>query len=307
MSGGSSPPRAVLFRPLTEGWSRGGAPSVVGGAPSVVGDLRLHRFTSRIFANARIVRVLLPPGYDHPANADRRYPVLYLNDGQNLFDRATSFAGTEWQVDETVARLVGQGAISPLIVVGIDHARRRRTSEYVPFASLHPRVRRPRGRRYPAFLVDELMPHVNRTYRTRVGPANAGLGGSSLGAAIALYTALARPGVFGRLLLESPSLFLAGGRLLEESAACAAWPRRVYLAIGAREAAHEEGSARLVANVCELERLLHAAGLRGDRLRVVVEEGGTHDEASWARRLPGALTFLFGTRTAAGAAHGSGA
>src|ERR1700684_51714 len=90
---------------------------------SVTGDLRLHEFHSRIFRNTRMLRVWLPPRYDAPENAARHYPVLYLNDGQNLFDRATAFAGVEWQVDETADRLIRQEVIPPLIVVVIDNAQ----------------------------------------------------------------------------------------------------------------------------------------------------------------------------------------
>jgi enterochelin esterase-like enzyme len=90
---------------------------------AVVGDLRIEPLTSRVFGNTRMLRVWLPPGYDNPANAARRYPVLYLNDGQNLFDPATNvFHPREWHVDETVTTLIASGAIPPMIVVGIDNA-----------------------------------------------------------------------------------------------------------------------------------------------------------------------------------------
>src|SRR5579872_7520080 len=104
-------------------------------SPSVVGDLRLHPFTSRIFGNTRMLRVLVPDGYDDPRNGDRRYAVLYMADGQNLFDPATSvFAPTEWRMDETVHDLVAGGKIPPLIVVGVDDAGRvARAHEYLPW------------------------------------------------------------------------------------------------------------------------------------------------------------------------------
>jgi len=86
---------------------------------SVTGDVRLHEFHSRVFRNTRRLRVWLPPRYDAPGNETRQYPVLYLNDGQNLFDRATAFGGVEWQVDETADRLIRQEVIPPLIIVGI--------------------------------------------------------------------------------------------------------------------------------------------------------------------------------------------
>ena len=176
---------------------------------SVTGDLRLHEFRSRIFRNTRMLRVWLPPRYDTPDNSARHYPVLYLNDGQNLFDRATAFAGVEWQVDETADRLIRQEVIPPLIIVGIDNAQGDRIKEFLPYRSFHPPVLRPQGKRYPDFLMNEVMPFVYERYRIARGPENTGLGGSSLGALISLYTAMDRPGVFGRLLLESPSLFIS--------------------------------------------------------------------------------------------------
>ena len=81
---------------------------------AAAGDLRLHKFRSRIFRNSRFLRVWLPPQYDEPENAGKRYPVLYLNDGQNLFEPSTSFTGVEWQVDETADRLIGKGQIPPM-------------------------------------------------------------------------------------------------------------------------------------------------------------------------------------------------
>src|ERR1700738_4825107 len=88
---------------------------------SVTGDLRLHEFRSRIFRNSRMLRIWLPPRYDAPDNAAHHYPVLYLNDGQNLFDRATAFAGVEWQGGEVADRVIGENAIGHLIIVGIDN------------------------------------------------------------------------------------------------------------------------------------------------------------------------------------------
>src|SRR6266851_10393035 len=101
-------------------------------SPDLAGELRLHEFQSRIFRNTRMLRVWLPPGYDDPENEGRHYPVFYLNDGQNLFDRATAFIGVEWQVDETADRLIREDKIPPLIIVGLDNAGKDRAREYLP-------------------------------------------------------------------------------------------------------------------------------------------------------------------------------
>jgi len=118
---------------------------------SVTGELRLHEFQSKIFRNTRLLRVWLPPGYNQPENDGRRCPVLYLNDGQNLFDPATAYIGTDWQVDEAATRLIGEGKVPPLIIVGIDNAQKDRAKEYLPYRSMHPPVWRPQGKHYPDF------------------------------------------------------------------------------------------------------------------------------------------------------------
>src|SRR5437879_3783813 len=199
---------------------------------SVTGELRLHEFRSRIFRNTRFLRVWLPPGYDNPENASRRYPVLYLNDGQNLFEAAISFTGVEWQVDETGDRLIRDGVVPPMIFVGIDNAGKDRLREYMPHRSLQPIRLRVQGCRYPDFLIKEVMPFVARSYRIATGPENTGLGGSSLGALIALYTVGVRPNVIGRLLLESPSLWAANRQIIRDSRNVKRCPERSSPATG---------------------------------------------------------------------------
>ena len=261
--------------------------------PSVVGDLRLHEFESHIFGNTRMLRVWLPPEYDDPVNLLRYYPVFYLNDGQNLFDRGSAYTGVEWQVDETADRLIREKAIPPMILVGIDNAQKDRPKEYLSYRSLNPPQLRPQGKRYPDFLINEVMPFLYERYRIGRGPENTGLGGSSLGAIISLYTVMDRPGVVGRLLLESPSLFISNRQLLKHSLAVRQWPERIVLAIGTRESGNQERDKEIVDDVRELEHILRRAGLGEERLLMKIDEGATHSEGDWARRFPGALKFLF--------------
>jgi enterochelin esterase-like enzyme len=263
-------------------------------AGGATGDLRLHEFRSRIFRNTRFLRVWLPPGYDDAENSGRHYPVFYLNDGQNLFETATAFAGIEWQVDETADRLIREGVVPPLIVVGLDNATKDRIREYMPYRSMHPVMLRVQGRYYPDFLMKEVMPFVERSYRVASGPENTGLGGSSLGGLIALYTAMARPGVIGRLLLESPSLWASGRQLIRESRSVREWPERIFLAAGTNEAGSVERSRTVVDDVRELAAILRRAVLSEQRLRLVIKDGAGHNEAAWAERFPEALQFLFG-------------
>ncbi|HVF47783.1 MAG TPA: alpha/beta hydrolase-fold protein [Pyrinomonadaceae bacterium] len=278
-----------------------GRPTAVSTASSVAGELRLHQLKSQVFGNARAIRVLLPHGYGERANRKRRYPVLYLNDGQNLFDVATSiFNPMEWQADETVGRLIGARDIEPVIVVGIDNAGRSgRANEYLPFPDIYlrPPLANPEGSKYPEFLTREVMPFINARYRTRTGSQHTALGGSSYGALVALYTVIKKPGVFGRLLLESPSLYVSDARIVNESQSFKRWPRRIFIGVGTNEDGVENckpgnRDQEAVRDVLKLERIIRSAG--GARLDVLVEDCTIHNEAAWAKRLPHALKFLYG-------------
>jgi predicted alpha/beta superfamily hydrolase len=256
-------------------------------------ELQIVDFTSRVFRNTRKLRIWLPPGYGSPQNGQRRYPVLYMNDGQNLFDPATSFTHVAWQVGEAANALISNGIVEPLMVVGMDNAQSERIREYVPYRSFRPPLFRPLGGRYPEFL-DEVMAFVAKSYRVAGGAENTGLGGSSLGGLIALYTAFERPGLIGKLLAESPSLFFANRRFLRQSRHFRDWPERVYLGIGTAESGQREKDSQFVADVLELESNMVRNGLDDKHLRVWVEDGANHSEGSWARRFPEALAFLFG-------------
>jgi enterochelin esterase-like enzyme len=274
--------------------SNSAADSAATRVSGATGDLRLHEFRSRVFRNTRFLRVWLPPGYDGAGSEGRHYPVLYLNDGQNLFEAATSYAGVEWQVDETAERLIGEVAVPPMIIVGIDHANKDRIREYMPHRSMNPVMLRVQGRYYPDFLLKEVMPFVERNYRVETGPENTGLGGSSLGALIALYTAMVRPGVIGRLLVESPSLWASARQVIKESRPVRIWPERIYLGVGTAEAGSAERSRTVVDDVRELAAIVRRAVLSERRLRLVIQDGAGHNEAAWAERFPEALRFLFG-------------
>jgi predicted alpha/beta superfamily hydrolase len=269
---------------------------------NVVGDLRLHEFSSSVFGNTRMLRVWLPPGYDTPANRTRRYPVLFLNDGQNLFDSTTAILNPmEWRVDETVSALVASGTIEPLIVVGVDNAGRRgRFREYFPYVDkyLDPPESNPRGSSYPAFLVDEVIPFIEARYRISRDPNERALGGSSAGALAALYTLISRPNTFGRVLIESPSLYVDDYHILRAAASLEQWPERIYLGVGTNESGEPEckpstEDTELVRDVKRFEAQLLEAGVEPLQIRLLVSPCAVHNERAWAERLPLALTFLF--------------
>ena len=243
--------------------------------------LRTHRVSSRVLREVRLVRVLMP---ESPRS------VLFLNDGQNLFARPRYIGTPErWRADEAAT------AVPDLAVVGIDNAGTSRGRDYLPYPNPgDPLGRAPRGDRYSAFVVDELLVWLSRRYPQLGRPRHIGIGGSSYGAVSALHTTLKYPGTFDRLLLESPSLFIGGRRLLEDVRVAAELPRRVHLAIGTAESRDPGVSERVLQDALDLAALLRAKGLGSRRLHVNIESGASHREPYWAGRLPGALRFLFG-------------
>jgi len=265
-------------------------------SPAVTGDSRLNKPASKIYSNTRTIRVLLPPNYDAPENATRRYPVLYLLDGQNLFDACLSdVSHREWQVDETVYRLVGEKAIPPLIVVGIDHAGKNRAYEYLPYKDYgNGMSTEPAGKRFPDFLTDEVMPLVASQYRVLTGHPNTGIGGSSYGGVASLYALLAKPNVFGYGLIESPTLWVGMGQLVRDTGPLAALPNRVFIGFGGRESGDPRLNAALTRMIHVVESNFHAAGYDDTNFRYVFDPDALHTEDAWAKRLPGALVFLFG-------------
>lgn len=266
---------------------------------TVIGWLEIVPFESKLFHNTRMLRVLVPANYFSPHNAHRSYPVLYLQDGQDLFDEATSSKG-EWHVDETVEHLVGSFKIPPMFVVGIDNAGDQRSSEYLPYPDpLNDKdaaadEKNLQGKEHARFLTTEVIPFIEKRYRIARGAMNTGLGGSSYGGDIALYTALEDPGVFGHLLVESPELWLGKNQLLKDAQSAKQLPHKMYIGIGTAEASEPTRSTDIVNQVRDLEAILVKKGMGASQLRVAIEEGGRHDEAAWSRRLPDALLFLYG-------------
>jgi predicted alpha/beta superfamily hydrolase len=241
--------------------------------------LLVRRMLSPQLRNFRNVVVALPPGYHD--ESPRRYPVVYLQDGQNLFDPVTSYSG-DWKLGPLLDGLAGRGA-QP-IVVGIANARTRRLYEYSPFPD--PRLGGGGGDRYLAFLTETVKPSIDRAFRTLADPQQTVIAGSSMGGLFSLYAGLHRPEVFGTVGALSPSLWFADRRvfgLLETGSA----PPRVYLDIGLLE------PAAAVADVRRLRELLERRGLReGADFRYHEDPEGRHDEETWGRRLGAALPFL---------------
>jgi predicted alpha/beta superfamily hydrolase len=265
--------------------------------PTVSGDLQVHTLKSSIFGNEREVRVLLPAGYGEAANKDRRYPVLYMLDGQNVFDACLSdVSHHEWGADESVRQLVADKKIPPLIIVGVDHAGKDRAREYLPYKDFvgNPDMDEPAGKQFPDFMTKEVMPLVDGRYRTLTGAPNTGIGGSSYGGIASLYALLAKPNAFGYGLIESPVLWVGMGQLVRDTSPLAAMPRKVFVAFGGKEASDPYISQKMIGFVRQVESNFHAAGYDETNFRVVIDPEAEHTEAAWEQRMPGALTFLFG-------------
>jgi predicted alpha/beta superfamily hydrolase len=273
------------------------APAATACKSTASGDLRLHTLKSAIFGNERTIRVLLPPAYVDAANRDRRYPVLYMLDGQNVFDACLSdVSHHEWSVDETVQKLIAEKKIPPMIVVGVDHAGKDRAHEFLPYKDYvyQADMNEPAGKRFPDFLTNEVMPLVDGQYRTLQGKPNTGIGGSSYGGVATLYALLAKPGRFGYGLIESPSMHIGMGQLVRDTSPLVALPVKVFMAFGGKEATDPVISEKLIGLVRQVETNFRAAGYDESNFRFVLDPDAVHTEAAWEKRLPGALTFLFG-------------
>jgi predicted alpha/beta superfamily hydrolase len=259
---------------------------------TLTGNIHRHsHFESRLLRTRRDILVYLPRGYRRQTRA--RYPVLYMHDGQNVFDAATSFAGVEWGVDETAQRLIRKGLIEPLIIVAVENVGDNRIHEYAPtrgvITQTGPSKKRSRGlaQKYGRFLVEELKPYIDKTYRTRPEGEFTGLAGSSLGALATMALGLWFPKVFSRLGVMSPSVWWDNEAIvgmvegLEDKL-----PLKIWLDTGT----HEEGWER----ARNLRDALVDRGWRlYDDLQYAEIEGGDHSEGAWAARVDPMLRYLF--------------
>jgi enterochelin esterase-like enzyme len=255
--------------------------------------LRLHRgFPSHYLPDKRDLIVYLPPGYDE--QPERSYPVLYMQDGQNLFDPRTSFIpGRTWEVREHADAAIEAGEVEPLIIVGIYNTGDRRLAEYTP--DRDPVRDWPGGSgeasQYGLTLTREILPWIATQYRVRTDRESTGLGGSSLGGLVSLYLGLRYATWFGKLAALSPSVWWNRKSILGylNERAPEIWDRpKLWLDVGDHE------GRRTLHDVEHLNRRLKANHWRpGETLHFEKIHGGTHDEASWSRRVRPMLKFLF--------------
>jgi predicted alpha/beta superfamily hydrolase len=311
--------RSVALFALTVMTPPVGAPKS-SGAASVPMQGRVETFQlsmPQLGGRTRIIRVYLPTAYD---SGNASYPVLYLQDAQQLF--APGPFG-DWLVDETLDRLAEHSPEKALIVVGVDNSEHR-WDEYSPWVNPHVHdwvdsswaapSQGGEGSAYLDFLATTLKPQIDRKYRTLADREHTGIGGSSMGGLIALYGGLARPEVFSKVMAMSTAVWFAeaGGpwlsdnRLVQFAGAHAPTNVRFYLDVGSNERSRDKDPdvtdtsnqpvsyPRAYVDGSEaVAEALRAAGVPGDNLRHLVVPGGIHNESAWSVRFEGAVRWLY--------------
>jgi|SRR5579883_624149 len=250
-------------------------------------------FSSCFLPHARTLSVWLPPGYGLEPN--RRYPVFYMHDGQNLFDPHTAFGGVPWGVGDVAEREIQAGHVEPLIIVGVANTPDR-LSEYGPLrrGSEHPKDL---SHEYGRFLVEEVKPFIDATYRTLPEREHTAIGGSSMGGLISLHLCKWYPDVFGKCAAMSPSLWWDREYFLRTVMVSPDWLRncRVWLDVGEYEGHTQAASDATIRRTRRLAAFFAKYGLReGEQFRYVEVPGATHHEVAWGGRFDEVLRFLFG-------------
>jgi predicted alpha/beta superfamily hydrolase len=249
------------------------------------GRLETLSFASKVLANTRPVTIYLPAGYDdHP---EQRYPVLYMHDGQNLFDPTRSFIpGQHWRLSEAADAMIGERKARPMIIVGIDNTGASRIDEYTPTRD----VERNAGGRaddYGRMLLEELKPLIDESYRTLPDRAGTAVGGSSLGGLLSMHLALAHPASFSAAAVMSPSIWWDDRVILEELDRFSGRRARIWLDSGGREGFNALKDTRA------LRDKLKAKGWGEGELKYHEDRRADHSERAWAARAPMMLEFLF--------------
>jgi predicted alpha/beta superfamily hydrolase len=249
-------------------------------------DLRRHTLSNKLLGGKREIIVYIPAGYD--LEPERRYPVLYMQDGQNLFDPATSFVpGKPWRMDQTAEVCIREGRVEPVIIVGIYNAGEKRIKEYTPVKD----AKRQGGQadKYLRAITEVIKPFIDLNYRTLPGAHNTGIGGSSLGGLFTLYAGLECPEVFGKLSAMSPSAWWAKRAIIKMYEEAVLKPRlSIWLDIGTREGLDTLEDAR------RLRDVLKARGwIEGNDLKYFEAHDAAHEETAWAERVAPMLEFLF--------------
>ena len=229
----------------------------------------------------RKISALLPHDY---YSTDKKYPVLYLQDGQNLFNPLAPYG--DWAIDKSMAKLAQEG-VKDLIIIAIDHGENERIVEYLPY--YHPRFGKGKGKFYIQFMIEKLIPYVNKSYRTLTDFDNTGIGGSSMGGLISLHAGLSNPGVFGKMMIFSPSLWISNKIFKDTKSFKPLQKSKIYLYAGGQE------SAEHLPNAKKVETIIREKMIKGYSIDFFfsVNHFGNHSEEHWREEFPKAVKWLF--------------
>ncbi len=228
----------------------------------------------------RRIAVLLPHNY---YQTDKKYPVLYLHDGQNLFDEYAPYGN--WGVDKSLEKLSSQG-LGDVIIVAIDHGGVLRIQEYLPYST--PRYTEAEGHQYLRFMLDDLKPMIDKRYRVLKDRTSTGIGGSSLGGLISLYAGFEYPDIFGKKMIFSPSLWISEEIYNKAKSFIPGGPTDIYLYAGGMESANHYGQVLRLENILQEKR-------KYDDFDLIFSHNpsGQHKEIHWGEQFPRALKWLF--------------
>lgn len=258
-------------------WKDGTAKTIIG---KITGNVIYHRDFKGENLLARDIIVWLPPTYN--SSTKDRFDVLYMHDGQNLFDPATSSFGVDWQVDETADSLISTKKIKPIIIVGIYNTKDR-SSEYNPSE---------KGADYMKFLVQQLKPFIDKNYRTNPGKNNTAVGGSSMGGIISFALAWEYPQVFSKAICMSPAFKIRHIDYVKEVVNYQGKKKNIKLYIDNGGIGLEE---QLQPGITDMLNALNQQGYKKDKDYLwVLDQNAKHFEAAWAKRMPNALIWLLG-------------
>lgn len=229
----------------------------------------------------RKISALLPHDY---YESDKQYPVLYLQDGQNLFNPLAPYG--DWAIDKSMAKLAEEGH-GDVIIVAIDHGEKERVLEYLPY--YHPRFGEGKGTFYIQFMIEKLIPYINSHYRTLTDFHHTGIGGSSMGGLISYHAGLMNPGVFGKMMIFSPSLWISKMIFEHTKTFEPLNQSKIYLYAGGQE------SKQHLPNAKRLEAIIREKMVKGHQIdfNFSVNLAAQHNEVYWREEFPKALKWLF--------------
>ena len=254
---------------------------------SIVGDVRvIEDFNIPQLNRQRRIWIYLPPGYE---SSKKRYPVLYMHDGQNLFSDSTSFSG-EWGIDETLERMIAHKEIRPMIVVAVDNSKYR-LSEYSPFDFEYKGIHKGEAAYYAQFIVETLKPYIDENFRTKRGRKYTAVSGSSMGGLLSVYMAVKYQDVFSKVGALSSAFGVCLDDLVDFIEQHPKHkPIRFWLDLGSSEGMEMEYDV----NQEPVIRALIEAGWKKDKeVKFTLYEGARHHERYWRERFNEVLLFLF--------------